>query len=244
MNWTSENSWVGWLGGALCLGLAACVPAGSGSERGGPQSLGGFRWTGPAQTVNGIELQPEFSFDAMSVTARNTCNRTLSVMTTAPARYRYTGNVPSSSRREESSNGANCVVEILAGTIEFEIVDNVLRVTGGGSTIDFQPSGSVAGLYGTWTAEAPGVGRLSWSMGGGRIRATATCSNGVSATTDAAASFVNILEITADASNSVEEAGLTCNVGIARGTYTYTFDGADMILSGTGGTIRFIPNPR
>ena len=244
MNWTSRNRLVGWLGGALCLGLAACAPAESGTERGGPHALSGFRWTGPAQTLNGIELQPEFSFDPMSVTARNTCNRTLSVMTTAPARYRYTGNVPSASRREESSNGASCSVEILAGAIEFEIVNNVLRVTGGGSTIDFQPSGAVAGLYGTWTADAPGVGRLSWSMGGGRIRATATCSNGVSATTDAAASFVNILDITEDASNSVEDAGLTCSVGIARGTYTYTFDGADMILSGMGGSIRFIPNPR
>ncbi len=243
MNWTSRNRMIGWLGATLCLGLSACAPAESGTERGGPHSLAGFRWAGPAQTVNGIEFQPEFSFDATSVTARNTCNRTLSVMATAPARYRYTGNVPSSSRREESSDGASCSVEILAGAIEFEIVENVLRVTRDGSTVDFQPSGSVAGLYGTWTAEAPGVGRLSWSMGGGRIRATATCSNGVSATTDAAASFVNILDITEDANNSVEDAGLTCTVGIARGTYTYAFDGADMILTGGGGSIRFIPNP-
>ena len=233
---------------AVALSFSAVVACGApeagGGDRGGPHSLTGYRWTGPSQTVGGIELQPEFSFDAASVTATNTCNRTVSVSTTAPARYRYRANIPSSARREEGNGSASCFVEILAGDVEFEIVNNVLRVTRDGTTVDFQPSGSVAGLYGTWVVDAPEVGRLSWSMSGGRIRATVACTNGVSASTDASASFTNMLEITEDSSNQVEEAGLTCSVGIARGMYTYTFDGADMILTGGGGTIRFIPNPR
>ncbi len=212
-----------------------------GTDLGGPDSLVGYRWTSDPMNAAGIDFVLDFAFDERTVTATNTCNGALSATTQAPVRYRYTANVPTAGHAESSGGGATCYVDVAAGTFDFEIVDGRLHLTYGDETVDFAPMGSVAGLYGTWVADAPGVGTLIWSMGGGRILATAECDGGLTATTEVPATFTNSLEITDAASNTVtDDYGLECTVGISRDTLTYRFeDGTLVMTSSTGDTIRF-----
>jgi hypothetical protein len=233
---------------ALVALLAACGsdgsddgdgPGGADDDRGGPDSLVGHEWTSDPVTVNGIEFVFGFQFDEGSVTASNTCNGEVTATAEAPVRYRYTATIPVAGRTDEEEGGDTCFAEIAAGTFEFEIVDGKLVLTFDGETIEFEPAGDTAGLYGEWTAEAPGVGTLIWSMGGGAISATSECDNGLSATVEVDAEFVNKLEITEAAEDVVMDRGLECSVGIAAGTSTYRFDGDVLILVTGGEEIRF-----
>lgn len=225
--------------------LAACGggagSGGGGSDRGGPDSLIGFQWTADPITVNGITFEFGFEFSADTVTAYNTCDGALTATVEAPVRYLYTATVPAGDSTEAASDGNTCRVSIDSGTFDFEIVDGKLRMTQNGETLDFEPAGATAGLYGEWTADAPGIGTLIWSMGGGQIVATTDCDNGLSATVEVDADFINRLEFPEPAEDVVTEGTLECSVSVAATMMTYYFDGDTLVMSDGGEEIRFEP---
>lgn len=210
-------------------------------DRGGPDSLVGVSWQGAAQTINGLTLQPTFSFGRDSVTVTNTCNGTVSVSVTAPARYTYKADIAKRAAKSETDGTNTCDVSIEAGSFDFEIVEAGLLVTVMEQMLTFAPRGAVAGLYGEWVAPAPGVGQLVWSMGKGKLTASAVCDSGLTATATTSAAFTNILTITESAQDSVEEGGVTCDAAINAGTFTYRFDGGVLVLIAGGQEIRFDP---
>jgi hypothetical protein len=230
--------------GLFLLSCGGDGPGGPGErdDRGGPDSLVGYKWTSDPLTVNGIKFVFGFGFSRSSVTAKNTCNDAVTATIEVPVRYRYTANVPTGGRTDEEEGGKTCFAEIAAGTFDFEITDNKLVMTHQDKTFDFKPVGSVAGLYGNWTAKAPGVGTLTWSMGGGKIVATSDCDNGVSATVEVSADFVNKIEFT-EAAKDVKrgDSGLECSMEVAAGVSTYRFDGDTLVMKMNGEEIRFSP---
>lgn len=209
------------------------------TDRGGPDSLENFAWSmGEPIEINGIELQMSFRFDDDSVTVTSTCDGEVTVSTTAPVRYHYSASIASGDENEVEDGGDTCAVSIAAGSFDFEIVDGKLVATAGGESIEFSPVGSVAGLYGKWQREAPGVGTLIWSMGGGKIRATSECDNGVSATVEVPAVFTNRLQIVSASENTVEENGLECSASISAGSGTYRFEGNELVMTFEGEDMR------
>jgi hypothetical protein len=79
-------------------------------------------------------------------------------------------------------------------------------------------------------------------MGGGKIVATSACDNGVSATVEVGADFVNKIEFTEPAKKVVKGAsGLECSMGVAAGVSIYRFDGDTLVMKMNGEEIRFSP---
>lgn len=222
-------------------GSSGGAAVGSGANRGGPESLSGFAWTGDPQIVNGVQLQLSFRFDETSVTATNTCGEESSATVSSPVRYHYTADILEASNEETKDGDNTCTVSISKGKLAFELVGNKLRVTADGQSLEFEPSGTRSGLYGEWTAAGNGQ-TLKWSMKDGIIRATADCSNGLSATTESDAKYTNFFDIP-EAVEKTEEDGFggECSVSIAKGNYQYRFDGDALILADeTGGSeVRF-----
>lgn len=210
------------------------------TERGGPHGLGG-NWVADPATINGIELQLGLSFTPNSLTARNTCEQSLTAMITVPAKYKYTATIPSAGRGE--ADGDSCFVEIAAGSFDFEIVNNKLEMTYQGQSYSFDPAGGVAGLYGEWEVEAPNVGTLRWRMGGGKIRATVDCDNGSRATVAVNAQFVNKIELPQGGEDvRADGEGLECSARMLPGVVTYRFDGDILVLTSEGQDLRLRSN--
>ena len=210
-------------------------------ERGGPQSLSGITWRGPAQVVNGVELRPSLAFSERQVTVTNTCQGTLTASVSAPVRYHYQVRIERGARQQERDGQRDCFVEIKADTFDFSIEQGKLIYQDGESSYEFAAEGGVAGLYGTWVTAAPGVGRLRWSMGKGRLRAQALCDNGLTATVEAPARFTNFMTILEPASHQVERDGLECFASIEAATMTYRFEDRALWLGLNGQELRLEP---
>jgi hypothetical protein len=208
-------------------------------DKGGPDSLIGATWKGDPITANGITFEPSFTFNADSVIVSNTCDGAVTASATAPVRYHYDATTLKEASKEVEGGGDTCSASVQKGSFSFEIIEGKLRMTYMDQTIEFSPVGGVAGLYGTWGAPAPGVGTLEWTMGGGKIGVTSKCDNGLTASTSTSATFINYLTIKEAAMDEVEDGGITCNAGINAGTFTYRFDGADIILTQNGQDSRF-----
>ena len=189
---------------------ASAGAGGIGANRGGPESLAGFSWTSEPQTVNGIQLQLSFRFDEKSVTATNTCDAERTAVVSSPVRYHYTAEILEASDEETTEGGNDCTVSISKGKLAFELIDGTLHVTSGDEKMEFEPDGTRSGLYGAWKAAGNGL-TLTWSMKDGKIRATADCDNGLSATTESDASYINFLDIQEGAEKTEEEGGLECS---------------------------------
>lgn len=218
-------------------------PTRGANERGGPHSLIGYDWTSDPLNIQDIEFVVRFRFDETHLTATGTCDGELSATTEVPVRYRYTATVPAGDRVDEAKDGNTCFAAIQAGSFDFEIVGDKLVVTSEGETVEFSADGTVSGLYGKWATPAPGIGTLTWAMGGGKIVATSQCDNGVSASVEVDATFINKLEITESAEKVVEDGfGLECWVSVAAGLSTYRFEGDDLILTTNGEDVRFSAN--
>lgn len=200
------------------------------TARGGPDSLVGITWNGPASTVNGISLQPALEFGPDSVTVLNTCDRNETVSATAPVRYHYTAVVQSAATGGDES----CFVSIAEGSFAFEIDQGALIMKYGDQVLQFAAAGPVAGLFGDWSVSMDGL-TLNWSFATGKIRAQAECQGGASAAAEAPASFKNFITIETAAA---EDSG-TCEAGIQAGTFEYWFDGDDIVMLFGGQEIRF-----
>jgi hypothetical protein len=186
-------------------------------------------------TVNGIRFESAFSFYEDAISLQNTCDGTLIATATAPVRYRHTMTVPTGVEKEERVGDDACWLEIKSGTTEFELSGNRLLTTFQGQTISFEPVNGASGLYGAWTAEIPGVGTLTWRMGGGKIVATVECDSGLSVSAAVDADFVNLLDITAGDQDVVtDDFGLECEASIAPGTLEYFFRGGDLVMLSDG----------
>lgn len=215
---------------------------GSGENRGGPDSLEGFTWTSPPITVDGVELQGSFRFDKTSVTASNTCGGGQDhAEVTSPVRYHYTMDVLEDAESRTGDDDNNCGVSISKAKVALEVVSGKLRMTTDGEAIDFQPgAGAHSGLYGEWTADSD-FGKLKWSIKNGALTATAECTNGLSATTQAKAAFVNLFDIPETVNSADQGGGGRCTASIIKGTYTYRFDGDALLIGDAQGKneIRF-----
>lgn len=211
-------------------------------DRGGPDNLVGVSWRGQPQTINGVTLEPTFRFERDKVRLTNTCNGQVTASVEAPVRYHYTAVVPTRAEDVQEDGGATCSVSVEASTFNFELAEAGLKITVMGQELTFAPKGAVSGIYGQWSAQAPGVGELVWSMGGGKIKATALCDSGLTATATATARFTNHLTIQESAQDEVEEGGITCSVGIAAGSFDYRFDGDTLVLITNGQELRFDPS--
>lgn len=226
---------------ALVPRVAACddgspnVPNTPGAtDRGGPDSLTGFSWNADPVSSGGVDFDFSFKFTATQVEASNTCNDAVTATVSSPVRYRYAMTVTESASKTEVADGKDCEVAISPGSLSFEVKGSELHANDGTNDFVFTSTGAVQGLYGTWSTPAAGVGTLSWRMGGGKVTATAACDNGLTATATASATFINYLDILETVSDSMNGAGLDCEVGIQAGTSEYTFDGNDLVLT-TGG---------
>lgn len=228
----------------LLAALALLLPAscggggdapGESDERGGPHALAGFTWSAEPAVVGGIELAFALRFDDDSVTAQNTCDGALTASVTAPVRYLYSATIPEGDSVEESRDGATCQAGVEAGTFDFEIVDGRLEMLYEGELVVFEPAGAVAGLYGSWRAEAPGIGTLTWSMGGGAIEVEAACENGLSARVVVDAEFENRVQFPEAAEDVVsDDFGAECSVAIATGEAEYHFEGDTLVMTFDG----------
>lgn len=213
------------------------------ADKGGPDSLVGYTWQADLAAANGVDFDFRFEFSDTKVVASNTCNGRITATVESPVRYLYTATVSSPNSAETQEGMNTCSSAIGQGTFDFEIVENKLLMTFDGQMVEFSPQGASGGLYGNWTVQAPGIGTLVWSMGGGKITATSNCDNGLSATTEVSAQFINKLEILEDAQTVVEDDfGLECSVAINKGVFPYRFEGDDFILTTDGQEMRFQAN--
>lgn len=228
----------------VVLSSLACGPQGpsgpgSISDQAGPEALSGTAWKAPPTTVNGIQLALQFQFDQTTVTASSTCDGTLTATARAPVKYRYRARITQSASKEEKSGSARCQVDVAAGSFDFVVTSKGLEVTWQGQTLTFQAKGGVSGLYGTWTAPAPGVGTLEWSLGNGKVSAAALCDGGLVARVEAPAEFTNILEVLEAAQKKETLGGQSCEVGIAKGEMTYVVKNGELVLTQNGGSLSF-----
>lgn len=225
----------------LSLGfLVACGGNNNSStsgDQGGPDALEGYMWKSAPVSANGFDFVLAFQFEQNKVKATNTCSyggASVSVSTEAPVDYRYTVDVPNRVSQTNSQGGNNCEVSIEKAMFNAVIQNGKLVVTQGDQSITFDRMGAENGIYSTWQADTE-VGRLTWTMGGGKINANLVCSiNGLSVSAEAPATFVNILDIKEAAMNSKTENGLECNVSIAKGLFNYRFDGTTLVLTQNG----------
>ena len=217
--------------------LAACAADdGGGDDRGGPDALVGYTWK-TTTSANGIDFTFGFQFAATTVTASNTCSlggQQLTASASAPVKYRYHADIPKGGREGDSA----CFVEVLKGSFDAELVGDKLVMTAGGKTIEWASAGGRSGIYGDWTATVDGFA-LTWSMGGGKIRARAACPGGGEATVTVSADFKSSLDIVEAASKEVGDESFSCSVSIAKAMVDYRFDGDDLIMTIDGKDMRF-----
>lgn len=225
----------------VCVALAGCATDddggdGDGADRGGPDALTGFMWKTTA-SQNGIDFTFGFAFDNTSVTASNTCKaggQSLTATAATPVKYRYRAEISKAGH----DGDASCFVDVAQGSFDFELVGDKLRMTSGGTTIEWSSAGGRSGLYGDWTAMADGL-TLTWSMGGGKIRARAACPGGGSASVTVDAKFQNFVELVEAQSKTVGDDSFNCTVSIAKAMATYRFDGATLVLTMDGKDTKF-----
>jgi hypothetical protein len=225
-----------WIVCLLALTACATDDDGGGSDRGGPDALTGFTWKTKA-SANGIDFTFGFQFDAASVNASNTCDhggQQLTASVSTPVKYRYHADIPSGGRGGDSA----CFVEVAKGAFDAELTGNKLVMTTGGRTIEWTSAGGRSGIYGDWTAMVDGF-TLTWSMGGGKIRAQAACPGGGTASVSVSAQFANFVDILQAASKEVGDPSFSCSVSIAKAMAGYHFDGDDLILTIDGKDTRF-----
>ena len=219
----------------LVVAATACTTE-DGADRGGPDALTGFSWQTKA-SANGIDLLFGFQFTAANVTASNTCTldgESLSVSVAVPVKYRYHAEIPSGGRKGDSA----CFVEVLKGSFDAEIAGDKLLMTTGGKTIEWTSAGGRSGIYGDWTASVDGL-TLTWSMGGGKIRARAACPGGTTAEVSVSAEFKNFVDILEAGSKEVGDQSFSCSIGIAKAMAGYRFDGDALVLTIDGKDTRF-----
>ena len=219
------------------LALTACASDSSGGDdRGGPDALTGVGWHTTFEQ-NGINFDFSFAFDNAKVTATNKCSvdgQSLTATTAAMVKYRYDANIPKAGHGGTDA----CFVDVASGKFSFEIAGDKLIMTANGQTVTFtQAPGSRSGLYGDWTAMQNGF-EITWSMGGGKIRATAKCPSG-SASTEVSADFTNFVDILEDKSQTEGDDSFNCNVGISKAMAEYHFDGDDLVMNVGGKSITF-----
>jgi hypothetical protein len=202
-------------------------------DRGGPESLSGFRWTSEPMNVNGTTLQLSFEFGASMVTLLGSCDGGAPVSVAAPVRYTYAATVQSGAADRAERGDETCEVGIAPGSFEFEVQDNQIMVGQGDERITFDATGIRSGLYGTWRADA-NFGTLFWSIGNGRIAARTECTNGLIARTTAPTTFRNF--VTLEAATAGDD---SCMIGIAAGTFEYRFEGETLVMDIQGGEVRF-----
>jgi hypothetical protein len=222
----------------LAVTATACATddGGSGADRGGPDALTGFTWQSAA-SVNGIDFLFGFQFTAANVMASNTCSldgEQLTASVSVPVKYRYHAEIPSGGRKGDSA----CFVEVLKGAFDAELAGDKLLMTTGGKTIEWTSAGGRSGIYGDWTATVDGL-TLTWSMGGGKIRARAACPGGSTAEVSVSAEFKNFVDILEAASKEVGDQSFSCSISIAKAMAGYRFDGDDLVLTIDGKDTRF-----
>jgi hypothetical protein len=220
------------------LALAACSTDDSSppiTDRGGPDALAGIEWH-TTFSQNGIDFDFSFAFDDAKVSATNRCSfagQSLTASTASAVKYRYDVNVPTAGHGGDSS----CFIDVAAGKFSFEIAGDNLIMMANGETVTFTPAGPVSGLYGEWTATQDGF-TVTWSMGNGKIHATATCPSG-SASTEVSAQFTNLVDILEDQSQTVGDDSFNCTVSIAKAMAEYHFEGDDLVMTVNGQSLTF-----
>ena len=224
---------------ALALGACATDDSsggGGGNDRGGPDALAGVSWH-TTFSQNGIDFDFSFAFDDAKLSATNKCSaggQSLTAKTASAVKYRYTGNVPKAGHGGDSA----CFIDVAAGSFAFEIAGDKLIMTSNGETVTFTQVGARSGLYGKWTAMKNDF-TLTWSMGGGKIRATADCPTGGSATTEVSAQFANFVDILEAQTQTEGDDTFNCTVGITKAMAEYHFDGDDLVMTIDGKSTTF-----
>ena len=222
----------------LAIAATACATddGGDGADRGGPDALTGFAWKSAA-SANGFDFLFGFQFAATEVTASNTCTldgQQLTASVSAPIKYRYHADIPSGGRKGDSA----CFVEVLKGSFDAELAGDKLLMTTGGKQIEWKSGGGRSGIYGDWTATVDGL-TLTWSMGGGKIRARAACPGGATAEVSVSAEFKNFVDILEAASKTVGDDSFNCTIGVSKAMAGYRFDGDDLVMTIDGKDTRF-----
>jgi hypothetical protein len=221
----------------LAFAATACATDdGGGDDRGGPDALTGFAWQSKA-SANGFDFLFGFKFTTADVTASNTCTldgASLTASVAVPVKYRYHADIPSGGRKGDSA----CFVEVLKGSFDAELVGDKLVMTTGGKTIEWNSAGGRSGIYGDWTATVDGL-TLTWSMGGGKIRARAACPGGATAEVSVSAEFKNFVDILEAGTKQVGDESFNCSISIAKAMAGYRFDGDALVLTIDGKDTRF-----
>jgi hypothetical protein len=223
---------------ALTLASATSACGTDEADRGGPEALIGFDWQ-TKFSQNDIDFLFGFNFTTDAVNASNTCTHggsSLTAKVTVPVKYRYSASVAAAGHGGDSA----CFVDIAKSNFEFEVQGMKLIMTTGGQRIEFTQSGARSGLYGDWTGEANGF-KLTWSMGGGTIRARAECPGGKTASTSVAATFINYVDILEAKTDQVGDESFNCSVGVDKALATYRFNGDQLILNVNGKDTTFDP---
>jgi hypothetical protein len=208
---------------------------GGGDDRGGPDALAGVSWH-TTFTDNGIDFDFSFAFDDAKVSAVNKCSlggQSLTASTASMVKYRYDANVPKAGHAGSDA----CFIDIAAGKFSFEIAGDKLIMTSSGQTVTFTQTGTHSGLYGDWTGMANGF-TITWSMGHGKIHATATCPDGT-ASTDVSAQFTNFVDILEDKSQTEGDDSFNCTVSISKSMAEYHFSGDDLVMTVGGKSLTF-----
>jgi hypothetical protein len=225
----------------LCtLALAACTDdstgGGSGNDRGGPDALSGVTWH-TTISQNGFDFDFSFAFDDAKVSASNVCHsggQSLTASTASPVKYRYTASIANAGHGGDDA----CFVDVAAGAFAFELAGDKLIMTVNGQTVQFTQSGARSGLYGDWSAMMNGF-TITWSMGNGKIHATAACPGGKTASTTVSAQFTNLVDIQEAQSQTVGDDSFDCTVSIAKAMAEYHFDGDNLVMTVNGQTLVF-----
>ena len=203
------------------------------TDRAGPMSVIGSRWTTGPQVVNDFELELVAEFTDTEIILSTICERTQTVSARSPIKYTYSVQVTQGNRSETRNGDQYCEVSIEPTQFNFEQAGDDLLAYDGSESILFEGTPGNQGLYGQWSFRTD-VGTLTWWMGNNTLTARSECANGLSAQTQTGATYKNFFSI----QESAESGDESCNVFIDTGDLEYRVEGDELVFLGDDETTR------
>ena len=199
------------------------------TDRAGPMSVGGSRWTSGPQYFNGFEIELIFEFTDDEIILYSVCDQAITVSVRSPITYTYSAEITQGNMSETREGDAYCEISLEPGQFSFEQAgDNLLAYTDDESII-FEGSPGNRGVYGQWSLEGNGT-TITWWMGADQLTARAECDNGLAAQTQAPAIYKSFFSV----HTSAEAGDELCNVSVMRADLEYRIEGDVLVLMQNG----------
>lgn len=196
------------------------------TDRAGPMSVSGSRWTSGAQVFDDFEIELLVEFTEDEIILSGICERTTTVSVRSPIKYTYSVQITQGNANETREGDKYCEVFIEPTQFRFEQAGGNLLAYAGDESIIFEGAPGNQGIYGQWSftedAEA-----ITWWMGNNTLTARAECANGLSAQVQTPAVYKSFFSV----QESAESGDDLCSLSLeASSNLEYRFEGDELIL--------------